>query len=172
MLECFFFDETQLPGVARRLLTFLASPRKVSKRRRPHSRCPSGSRLCRAKNGKRAELASLAGRPAACKRLPFSRHGAVLRETPASPQTTPISLSIFCTAQTAASQRKEQARLTYSIAEPNMLMRVMERTLFKSKKTLADYSAPVHQAPDAAGEEACRPAVTMPVMLCRKWIKK
>ncbi|MFJ7565694.1 hypothetical protein ACIQW9_01885 [Herminiimonas sp. NPDC097707] len=51
-----FFD-TQLPGVARRLLTFLASPRKVSKRRRPHSRCPSGSRLCKAKNGKRTKLA-------------------------------------------------------------------------------------------------------------------
>ena len=39
---CFFFDDAQLPGVARRLLTFLASPRKVSKRRRPRSRWPFG----------------------------------------------------------------------------------------------------------------------------------
>ena len=41
--SCFWASE---PGVARRLLTFLASPRKVSKRRRPQVRRPSGSLRC------------------------------------------------------------------------------------------------------------------------------
>src|SRR5450830_2055294 len=35
-------DESALPGVARQLLTFLASPRKVSKRRRPQKPGPCG----------------------------------------------------------------------------------------------------------------------------------
>ena len=42
-----------LPGVARQLVTFLASPRKVTKRRRSHSRCPplAGSQMSRAPVG-------------------------------------------------------------------------------------------------------------------------
>ena len=39
--SCFWASE---PGVARRLLTFLASPRKVSKRRRPEVRRPAKTR--------------------------------------------------------------------------------------------------------------------------------
>jgi len=35
-----------LPGVARQPLTFLVSPRKVSKRRRPRSRSPCGVPVC------------------------------------------------------------------------------------------------------------------------------
>ena len=42
-----------LPGVARQLVTFLASPRKVTKRRRSHSRCPplAGPQMSRAPVG-------------------------------------------------------------------------------------------------------------------------
>ncbi len=47
------------PGAARQLLTFLASPRKVSKRRRRRRHCPSGSQLCNTKNGKVLKLATL-----------------------------------------------------------------------------------------------------------------
>jgi len=43
--------------VARRPPSFFASPKKEGKERRPHSRCPSGSRLCKSKNGKRTKLA-------------------------------------------------------------------------------------------------------------------
>ena len=46
------------PGVARRLLTFFASPKKVSKERRPllsaSLRCATGNRRCSAKTGSRA----------------------------------------------------------------------------------------------------------------------
>ena len=35
-----------LPGVAGRLLTFFASPKKVSKERRPRRRCPFGVPVC------------------------------------------------------------------------------------------------------------------------------
>src|SRR5450830_658494 len=38
----FSSDELGLPGVARRLLTFFASPKKVSKERRPLGRSPFG----------------------------------------------------------------------------------------------------------------------------------
>ena len=47
------------PGVARRPLTFFASPKKVSKERRPRCHWPSASQLCRTKNGKASKLASL-----------------------------------------------------------------------------------------------------------------
>ena len=47
------------PGVARRPLTFFASPKKVSKERRPRCHCPSGAQLCESKNGKASKLASL-----------------------------------------------------------------------------------------------------------------
>ncbi|MGZ5780761.1 MAG: hypothetical protein ACXWIN_07380, partial [Burkholderiaceae bacterium] len=43
----------------RQLLTFLASSRKVSKRRRPRRRCPSGSHESNAPVGKRNQLAAL-----------------------------------------------------------------------------------------------------------------
>jgi len=38
----FFFLRTTKPGVARQLLTFFASPKKVSKERRPQVRSPFG----------------------------------------------------------------------------------------------------------------------------------
>ena len=47
------------PGGARRPLTFFASPKKVSKERRPRCHWPSASQLCEAKNGKASKLASL-----------------------------------------------------------------------------------------------------------------
>ena len=45
--------------MARQPLTFFASPKKVSKERRPRCHCPSGSQLCKTKNGKASKLASL-----------------------------------------------------------------------------------------------------------------
>ncbi len=45
--------------MARQPLTFFASPKKVSKERRPRCHCPSGSQLCKTKNGKVSKLASL-----------------------------------------------------------------------------------------------------------------
>jgi hypothetical protein len=71
-----YFLRTGMPGVARRLVTFFASPKKVTQKRRPHSRCPSGSRQSDAPSGKRNQLASLAGRISACKRIPLRRRGA------------------------------------------------------------------------------------------------
>ena len=49
-------QSTTEPGVARQLVTFLASPRKVTKRRRPRVRRPFGL-LCAAQN--RRPLAKL-----------------------------------------------------------------------------------------------------------------
>jgi len=46
-------------GVARQPLTFFASPKKVSKERRPRCHCPSGAQLSKTKNGKASKLASL-----------------------------------------------------------------------------------------------------------------
>ncbi|TXI89391.1 MAG: hypothetical protein E6Q34_10805 [Burkholderiaceae bacterium] len=45
--------------MARRPLTFFASPKKVSKERRPRCHCPSGAQLCESKNGKALKLAML-----------------------------------------------------------------------------------------------------------------
>ena len=66
------------PGVARRLLTFFASPKKVSKERRPRRRCPFGVPVCA-----RQKMGS--GRNSLC-------------------SDTPTSFSIFCPAQTASAQ--------------------------------------------------------------------
>ena len=67
-----------LPGVARRPLTFFASPKKVSKERRPRRRCPfgvpvyAGQKMGSGRNSLRSD--------------------------------TPTSFSIFCPAQTASAQ--------------------------------------------------------------------
>ena len=103
------------PVVDRRPLTFLVSPRKVSKRRRPRSRCPSGcsrefgQHAVRLRNGLRLQAQTPSpvcaqqkmgnGRnsPSPCSahlRLQaetVTQARGVPRETPASPQTTPIS---------------------------------------------------------------------------------
>ena len=55
----FFFLRTTLPGVARQLLTFLVSPRKVSKRRRPRDPAPSGCPALRSKKWEGKKLAAL-----------------------------------------------------------------------------------------------------------------
>ena len=47
------------PVVDRRLLTFLVSPRKRKQKKATALRCPSGSRLCKSKNGKCPQLAAL-----------------------------------------------------------------------------------------------------------------
>ena len=44
-------------GVARLLVTFFASPKRVTQKRRPRCHCPSGSQLRRTKNGKVLKLA-------------------------------------------------------------------------------------------------------------------
>ena len=67
-----------LPGVAGRLLTFFASPKKVSKERRPRRRCPFGVPVC------------------AGQKMGSGRNS--LRSD------TPTSFSIFCPAQTASAQ--------------------------------------------------------------------
>ncbi len=47
------------PVVDRRLLTFLVSPRKRKQKKATALHCPSGSRLCKSKNGKCPQLAAL-----------------------------------------------------------------------------------------------------------------
>ena len=74
-----------------------AARRKGSKRRRPHLLALRVQGLCprticaKRKMGNRRKLAALAGRISACTRIPLRRHGAMLRETPATPQTAPVS---------------------------------------------------------------------------------
>ena len=46
-------------GVARQLVTFFVSPKKVTQKRRPRCHWPSASQLCESKNGKASKLASL-----------------------------------------------------------------------------------------------------------------
>ena len=46
-------------GVARQLVTFFVSPKKVTQKRRPRCHWPSASQLCKTKNGKALKLASL-----------------------------------------------------------------------------------------------------------------
>ncbi len=76
-----------LPGVARRLLTFLASPRRVSKRRRPQVRRPSGSLRCsRVKAA--AELVA---------RMSCSTNGFVCARHSNSPRRLPLH-SLRCSA--------------------------------------------------------------------------
>jgi len=48
-----------MPGVARRPVTFFASPKKVTQKRRPQAAGPSGFPFVQIKNGKRTKLASL-----------------------------------------------------------------------------------------------------------------
>ena len=60
-------------GVARQPVTFFASPKKVTQKRRPRCHCPSGSQLCGTKNGK---VSKLYLGMFACKRTPFRRRGA------------------------------------------------------------------------------------------------
>ena len=45
--------------MARQPVTFFASPKKVTQKRRPRCHCPSGSQLCKTKNGKASKLAAL-----------------------------------------------------------------------------------------------------------------
>ena len=79
-----------LPGVARQR-TFLASPRKVSRRPQEslHTKVchPSQAIASRRRKPTRYAKATLAGRTSACKRMPLRRHGTMFREFPASPQT-------------------------------------------------------------------------------------
>jgi hypothetical protein len=56
-LFVYFFDDAQLPGVARRPVTFFASPKKVTQKRRPQPLALRASQCCIAKNGKRTKLA-------------------------------------------------------------------------------------------------------------------
>jgi hypothetical protein len=48
-----------VPGVARRLVTFFASPKKRNPKKATARRCPSGSRTSNARLGKRNQLAAL-----------------------------------------------------------------------------------------------------------------
>src|SRR5690606_41090650 len=83
-----------LPGAARQPLTFLVSPRKVSKRRRPQGTAPSGSPTGQYEKWETGETR-------------FA-------------QTAPVSFSIFRIAQSAAPQRKLPGRLAFGIAILNM----------------------------------------------------
>jgi hypothetical protein len=78
-LMLFFLRSTFAPGVARQLLTFLVSPRKVSQRRRPQAAAPSEFPAMRRKKWE-------------------------VNETRCA-QTAFTSFSIFCSASLAASQR-------------------------------------------------------------------
>jgi hypothetical protein len=54
-MSCFcfnlFLNQARSPGVARLPLTFFASPKNVSKKRRPRCRCPAGSRQSNSASG-------------------------------------------------------------------------------------------------------------------------
>ncbi|MDO9420929.1 MAG: hypothetical protein Q7T66_09725 [Herminiimonas sp.] len=82
----------QLPGVARLPPSFFASPKKEGKERRPRSRWPFGLPVCA-----NQKMGSERNSPAA--------------------QTAFTSFSIFCFAQTAASQRAPIVRLAFGIAD-------------------------------------------------------
>jgi hypothetical protein len=59
LVKCFGDFGVCWSGVARQPVTFFASPKKVTQKRRPRCHWPSASQFCRTKNGKASKLASL-----------------------------------------------------------------------------------------------------------------
>ena len=144
----FFLRSAYAPGAARQPLTFFASPKKVSKERRPPAaalRVPvyAAQKMGNGRNSLRSDNAH------------FSFH--FLHGTNGSVSSghcwsgSPLALP-------------DWSLETQSFAVPFTAL------LADNQPRTSALSDP---APDAEGEEACSyPLGTLPVLRCRKWIKK